>query len=112
LNNPNTDFGFYAVNQPGTGTPGYWKNHPDAWPVSSITVGGVIYTRDQAISLLSNVGKDKAKTMFSSLVAAMLNVMIGNDGSCINATIAAADAWISVNPPGSGVAGSSAAWAT
>ena len=23
---------------PGTGTPGYWKNHPEAWPVNSIAM--------------------------------------------------------------------------
>ena len=22
--------------QPGTATPGYWKNHPDAWPVDQV----------------------------------------------------------------------------
>ena len=26
---------------PGTGTPGYWMNHPDAWPVEGIVIGGV-----------------------------------------------------------------------
>jgi hypothetical protein len=108
-----TDFGFFtpAVEQPGTGTPGYWKNHPEAWPVASITVGGVTYTKAQAISWLKKVGKDKTTTMFSSLVPAMLNVMIGNDGSCVNPTIAAANAWMATHGPvGSGVHASSAAW--
>ena len=44
-----TDFGFTATSgftNPGTGTPGFWKNHPEAWPVSSVTVGGVTYTKD------------------------------------------------------------------
>ena len=47
VDNHDTDFGFFtpAVAQPGTGTPGYWKNHPDAWPVDSITVGGVSYSK-------------------------------------------------------------------
>ena len=76
--------------QPGTGTPGYWKSHPEAWPVSSITVGGVTYTYWEALDILKNVGragKDKAVTMFSSLVPAMLNTMIGNDSSCLATTI-------------------------
>jgi hypothetical protein len=108
-----TDFGFNtpAVVGPGTGTPGYWKNHPDAWPVSSITVGGVTYSKAQAIAWLSKVGKDKTTTMFSSLVPAMLNVMVGNDGSCVSATIAAANAWMATyGPVGSGVSGGSEAW--
>jgi hypothetical protein len=105
-----TDFGFVpSPDQPGTGTPGYWKNHPEAWPVDSITIGGRSYTRDEAIAWLKKVGKDKTTTMFSSLVPAKLNVMIGN-GGCVNGTIAAADAWMATNPVGSGVAASSPAW--
>ncbi len=108
-----TDFGFFrpSTQQPGTGTPGYWKNHPDAWPVSSITVGGVTYTKAQAITWLGRVGKDKTTTMFSSLVPAMLNVLIGNDGSCVRSTIAAANTWMATyGPVGSNVAASSYAW--
>jgi hypothetical protein len=111
--NHDTDFGFFtpAVQQPGTGTPGYWKNHPDAWPVDTITVGGVSYTKDEAIAWLKKVGKDKTTTMFSSLVPAMLNVLIGNDGSCVNSTIADANAWMATyGPVGSNVAASSYAW--
>jgi hypothetical protein len=49
--------------------------------------------------------------MFSSLVPAMLNLMIGNDGSCVASTIAAADAWMAASGPvGSGVHAASLAW--
>jgi SdrD B-like domain len=106
-------FGFHpstALN-PGTGTPGYWKNHPNAWPVTTMTVGGVTYTKAKAIELLGNVGKDKTTTMFASLVPAKLNVLIGNDGSCVSVAIDAGDAWMaSYGPVGTGVAGGSAAW--
>jgi hypothetical protein len=109
----NTDFGFTqsAATNPGTGTPGYWKNHPEAWPVQTITVGNVTYTRDQAIALLDQVGKDKTLTMFSSLVSAMLNVAIGNDSSCVSSTITQAQEWMKTyGPAGSNVAASSYAW--
>jgi hypothetical protein len=90
----------------GTGTPGYWKNHPDAWPVDEITVGGVTYTKDEAIALLGTPGKgDKTYDMFRALVPAILNVLIGNDPSCIADTIVAADAWLVTYPLGSGVKG-------
>ena len=108
-----TDFGFFvpSVVQPGTGTPGYWKNHPDAWPVQTITVGGVTYTKAQAIAWLDNAGKDKTSTMFSSLVSARLNVLIGNDSSCVASTIVAADAWMrTYGPVGRGVSAASLAW--
>ena len=110
---PATDFGFHtpALEPPGTGTPGYWKNHPDAWPVQEIIVGGIKYTKAQAISWLGRVGKDKTTTMFSSLVPAMLNVKIGNLSGCVSATIASANAWMALHHVGSNVAASSAAWA-
>ena len=57
------------------------------------------------------MGKDKTTTMFSSLVPAMLNVRIGNDGSCVNSAIAAANAWMATyGPVGSNVAAASYAW--
>jgi hypothetical protein len=86
-------------------------NHPEAWPVQSVTVGGVVYTKAQALAFLGQSGKDKTLTMFSSLVPAMLNVLIGNDSSCVATTITQAQAWMSTyGPVGSGVAASSYAW--
>lgn len=108
-----TDFGFTksAVTNPGTGTPGYWKNHPDAWPDQTITVGTTTYTKDQAIALLNQVGKDKTLTMFSSLVPAMLNVAIGNDNTCVSSTITQAQEWMTkYGPAGSGIHAASYAW--
>lgn len=114
-NVPPTGFGFFTapIAGPGTGTPGYWKNHPDAWPVNSITVGGVTYTVDEAIALLRKLSKDKTTTMFSSLVSAKLNLEAGNKGICVdgvNGAIALADAWMHDHPVGSNVLGSSPAW--
>jgi hypothetical protein len=109
-----TDFGFFTPSTappPGTGTPGYWKNHPEAWPQDTIVVGGVSYTKAEAIAILNQVGKDKTITMFSSLVPAMLNVMVGNDSSCVQTTIDAANAWMATSGPvGSGVHAASVAW--
>jgi len=100
------------TDSPGTGTPGYWMNHPEAWPVGTITIGGVIYSRDDAIAIMKMpVSGDKTLTMFPALVAAKLNVLIGNDSSCIDATITAADAWMAqYGPAGSYVEASSYAW--
>jgi hypothetical protein len=105
------DFGYRVPTAPGTGTQGYWKTHPEAWPVASITIGGATYTRDQAIVLLGTPSRgDKAIDMFKQLVSAKLNVIVGNNSSCIYQTIASADAWMMAHPPGSNVGGSSAAW--
>ena len=85
---------------PGTGTPGYWKNHPDAWPVEEITIGGVTYSKAVAIVEMGAPEKgDKTRTIFRALVAAKLNVLIDNDDSCIADVIAAADAWMATHGP-------------
>jgi hypothetical protein len=90
---------------PGVGTPGYWKNHPEAWPVEEITIGGVTHTKDEAIGYMKmEVKNDKTYTMFPALVAARLNVLIGNEDWCIADTIAADDDWMATyGPVGSGV---------
>ena len=94
---------------PGVGTPGYWAGHPEAWPVNQIQVGGITYSKAAAIANIKLGGKDKRWTIFASLVSAKLNVLIGNDSSCIVGDIAAGDAWWAAYH-GSTVAGSSAAW--
>jgi hypothetical protein len=107
------DFGMWypPVSQPGTGTPGYWKNHPEAWPVATITIGGVTYTQAQALAWLDAPDGDKSVTMFRSLVSAQLNVLVGNDASCVSSTITAANAWLaSYGPVGSKVKSASLAW--
>lgn len=106
------DFGFWQmpVKGAGTGTPGYWKNHPEAWPVQQITIGGVVYTKAQALYVLGLPDGDKTVTMFRHLVAAKLNVANGTNASCIASTISAADAWMTQYPLGSKVKSNSVAW--
>ncbi|WP_162197332.1 SdrD B-like domain-containing protein [Methanosarcina sp. 1.H.T.1A.1] len=84
-------------------SPGYWKNHPDAWPVDEITIGGVTYqmgdtnTEGTALYYMSQpVKKDKTITMFKSLVAAKLNG--GYCDPCIANTVYAADQWMKEHP--------------
>jgi hypothetical protein len=96
----------------GTGTPGYWMNHPEAWPVHSIVIGGKTYTKDQAIAIMKTAPKgDQTYVMFFHLVAAKLNVANGTNASCISSTIAQADAWMATyGPVGKKVGGGSDAW--
>jgi hypothetical protein len=41
----------------------------------------------------------------------MLNILVGNDASCVSGTIASANDWMALHPVGSNIAGSSPAWA-
>lgn len=98
---------------PGTGTPGYWHkiDHWEDWNLSEVTIGGVVYSAEGAIDIINKPVKgDKTLTMFPALVSAVLNVQIGNDPSCIAATITAADLWMTANPPESGVKANSSDW--
>jgi len=105
------DYGYQPQTSPGTGTIGFWKTHPAAWPVLSLTLGGVTYSRDQAIALMNaKSGGDKTYDLFNQLTAAKLNVGLGNQSSCISAQILAADAWLAQHPVGSKVKASSPAW--
>jgi hypothetical protein len=100
---------------PGTGTPGYWKNHPEAWPVGMIEIGGATYTQEEALWWMNKPVKgDKSITLFNALVAAKLNVLIGNPPCCMWC-MAEADWWFDpegadCGPVGSGVRGSSECW--
>ena len=93
-------------------TPGYWKNHPNAWPVDSVIIGGITYAKEEAIGIMNTPpGGDMTYVMFNHLVAAKLNVANGCVSSCIEDTIQDADDWMETyGPVGSGVSASSPAW--
>lgn len=75
--------------------PEYWANHPSAWQVKTIIVGGMSYTKSQAIYLMqTSLEADKRLTMFKSLACAKLNAMNDKEASDINSTIAQADVWM------------------
>jgi hypothetical protein len=77
---------------------GFWKTNPDAWPVSSITVGFVTYTREEAIEIMEMPALgDATIILFGHLVPAKLSILSGADGSSINETISAADDWLFAN---------------
>jgi hypothetical protein len=73
-------------------TQGYWKTHPDVWPVTSLTLGTVVYNQAQLLSILNNSGKGDASIILAKqLIAAKLNIANGSDPTPIAATIATAD---------------------
>lgn len=96
----------------GAGSQGFWKNHPASWPVGTLTVGGVSYSKALALDLMAWKGSgDKTYDFFRQLAAARLNVLSGAEGGCVTGTMALADGWMALHPPGSGVSGWSSEWA-
>jgi parallel beta-helix repeat protein len=82
---------------------GYWKNHPEAWPVTQLQLGNVTYTQDQLLAILHEPVRhgNALISLAHQEIAAKLNIANGADGSCIQQTLAAADALIGdlVVPP-------------
>jgi hypothetical protein len=77
-------------------TVGYWKNHPSAWPVTSLTLGCQTYTQAELLSILSTpTGSgpkaDASLILADQLIAAKLNIANGSDPAPVAATIADAD---------------------
>jgi len=84
-----------------TYTPGYWKNHEEAWPVEGLTVGCVEYTKAELLDIFDWPTKgDITIILFHHLVAAKLNVLSGSD-DYIMGSITAGDAFLCSVPLGS-----------
>lgn len=94
-----------------TYTIGYWKNHPDAWPVQQLTLGDVVYTKAEAIALLNTPPKkgDATIILAHQLIGAKLNVANGADDTAVADTIADADDWLVGHPVGTNPKGPSRA---
>ena len=95
----------------GVRTQGYWKNHPGAWPIESIDLGGVTLSMAEAISVMQGApAGDKTYNLAEQLIAAKLNVEVGNESSCVSQAIADAEDFLAEHAIGSGVSARSAAW--
>jgi hypothetical protein len=81
---------------------GFWKNHPLAWPVTSLTIGGVIYTQQQLIDQLRTPPRgDATYILVHQLIAVLLNEANGADTSAVAQPIADAQAFLVSYPLGS-----------
>ncbi len=87
-------------------TPGYWKNHPENWPVDSLELGGVVYDQATLMGFLNYLDVDDDDNMDMSmklarqLTATKLSLLNGSDPS-IQAVVDAADDFLTIYPPGS-----------
>jgi hypothetical protein len=78
-----------------TFTIGFWKTHPGAWPVSSLTIGTVTYSAADLLSILNTpAGGNGLLILAHQLIAAKLSIANGADGSSVATDIANADALI------------------
>lgn len=82
-------------------TPGYWKNHPADWPMTSFSLGGVSYDQAQLIAIIRRpVRGDATVILAHHLIAAMLNVANGASDD-IQGAIDDGNAFLAMHPLGS-----------
>ena len=73
-------------------TQGYWKNHEEVWPATSLTLGSQTYTKAQLLTIFGlSVSGDASINLAHQLIAAKLNVINGG-ATTIVSKIAEADA--------------------
>src|SRR3990172_4395902 len=70
-----------------TRTQGYWKTHPDLWPVDHLLLGLEDYSRDELLAVLDAPSVEDASLILANQqIAAKLNLAAGADGSEIEST--------------------------
>lgn len=81
---------------------GYWKNHPEAWPVEELKVAGVTYPKVDAKNVLETSPKGDATYILAhQLIPALLNIETGADASSVQGTVDLADVWLTQHVLGS-----------
>ena len=81
---------------------GYWRNHPDAWPVTGLTIGTVAYQAAELMAILDNPSQGNGLVILvHQLIAAKLNIANGADPSAVQQAITDADNMVGalVAPP-------------
>jgi len=67
-----------------TYTQGFWKNHKDVWPVQSLQLGGVTYTKQELCDILDKSVKGNGLVSLAhQLIAAKLNLANGADDAAV-----------------------------
>jgi hypothetical protein len=85
-----------------TYTLGFWKNHPDAWLIEELVLGGKGVGKKSGIEILNTPPKgDATYILVHQLIAAKLNILAGADPEAASLPIDGADAWLIDNPLGS-----------
>jgi hypothetical protein len=84
-----------CVGSPCTYTQGYWRSHPNAWPVTSLTLGTVTYQAPQLMAILDNPAQGNGLVILAhQLIAAKLNIANGADPTDVAQAAGDADSMI------------------
>lgn len=77
---------------------GFWKSHPEDWPLSILTLGSQSYSAGEIAALLTKPVKGDASLILArDLIAAKFNVAVGADSVPLVNDIASADALLAAH---------------
>lgn len=104
---------YYCKTKPNDGleecvhSQGYWKTHPERWPVGSLRLGNVIYSKNQLLAIWATPAAGNGLiSLAHQLMAAKLNLLSGAQAPAnVFSAITSADALIGtrvVPPVGNG----------
>jgi len=87
-----------------TFTQGYWKTHPDAWPVASLTIGGVAYSEADLLDIFAmDPSGDASLILAHQLIAALLNqANAANPPAAVTQALGTAQVWMAANKDADG----------
>ena len=90
------------VEPPPTGstcprTHGYWKTHPESWPIDSMMLGSQTYDKTELLSILGLTSNtDASITLARQLIAAKLNIASGSNATPLGSVISDSDVLLSL----------------
>ena len=75
---------------------GFWKNNPDAWPVTSLVLGSQTYSPDELLDILNTSvgggrGADASLILARQLISAKLSIANKSDATSVGLAITQAD---------------------
>jgi len=71
---------------------GFWKTHPEFWPLSKLWLGGQSYTQAELLAILGMAVKGDASVILAQqLIATKLNVANGSDPAPVITAVTSAD---------------------
>jgi uncharacterized delta-60 repeat protein len=78
---------------------GYWRTHPEKWPISLLTLGSQSYGSAELVALLHHPAKGDASVLLArELIAAKLNLATGSGSEGLSGVVAVADGLLSRYP--------------
>jgi hypothetical protein len=76
---------------------GFWKNHPEVWPVENIVMGGVIVDLESGLELLATpIESEHDRILSKQLLATKLNALLGAETIAVSEVLAQAVKWLTI----------------